>query len=830
MCARHDASRGFKRAIARNTQSSATTHPCDSTAETLLGLREQLLRPPLVLGRATARGLMILANPNLERDGKGGIGSSWCFNSSFAAVPQRASDAHRSPLGLAAPLVPGTWRFSAQKPGGRSGGGRGAERCRSPRHLRARPAAASDSSRGSGPRRTSRTPRALRYLALASRVPLVGSRSRPREQGGQGMSARAHLARRSSRSRRGRPQPRARVPRPRARRRDPSWRARAPRPPPAAPRVATTPAPPPSRTVDEVSLETVAASAPERSSRTTRGDRADDARLPQRLARRRPRRRRRHGRGDELSGTRTSACALRRLERVPRKNPPLARRLRRDLPRDAEGWYKAVITRPDRVDEWSADEDRRLPPPADPKRANATLFQETAAYAAQHGRAAEQPERRHPLRALAARNNVVVAASASADASVVRVDAVSPRPSSGSSPRAGGTPSVLATVRRATARLQPRATPRSSVPPRARRVGPHGRVRAHDVVRGRPVDVPRARWTRSPRSARSTRRAPRRGSTSSSRSSTRERRDVAKSGPPRRGARARGADFRLAREADAGGRQARMRQWLAGEGFELSRREAEERRGTSVRGEGRGGEQPRGSSTRARAGRVRRGRPRRLAAEIGRTRSGCRVRRTRRWRPRRSSRRLPSRRLLSRRLLAPERESEPARSSLVGRGGPSRRSRDRRRRRPRRGLRARTRRRRRERPRARGCGKGVGGVGDAGGRERSPLAPAHADEDPDPDPRALGGVSVIGGGRRAGRGAAAKAAASEADGASRGDPRGGLRDPGRAQGRPREGAEDVRRVDQIVERRRGGGGDGEGEEEGDDVRPRAGVRRGPDDD
>ena len=46
-----------------------------------------------------------------------------------------------------------------------------------------------------------------------------------------------------------------------------------------------------------------------------------------------------------------------------------------------------------------------------PKRANATLFQETAAYAAQHGRAAEQPEKENPLEPLAARNNVVVAAS-----------------------------------------------------------------------------------------------------------------------------------------------------------------------------------------------------------------------------------------------------------------------------------------------------------------------------------------------------------------------------------------------------------------------------------
>ena len=158
---------------------------------------------------------------------------------------------------------------------------------------------------------------------------------------------------------------------------------------------------------------------------------------------------------------------LRRLERVPGGDPDLWRGTC-DLPRDAEGWYKAVVTRPDRVDEWSADEDRPLPPPADPKRANATLFQETAAYAAQHGRAAEQPEKENPLEPLAARNNVVVAASASADASVVRVDAVLPSTTSDASP-AGGTPQPPRSSRRwfSARRLgfSPGNTSASSAPP-----------------------------------------------------------------------------------------------------------------------------------------------------------------------------------------------------------------------------------------------------------------------------------------------------------------------------------------------------------------------------
>jgi len=54
-----------------------------------LGLRrEQLPKKKKKKNSWHDRCAVILANPNLERDGKGGKGSSWCFNSSFV-VPAR---------------------------------------------------------------------------------------------------------------------------------------------------------------------------------------------------------------------------------------------------------------------------------------------------------------------------------------------------------------------------------------------------------------------------------------------------------------------------------------------------------------------------------------------------------------------------------------------------------------------------------------------------------------------------------------------------------------------------------------------------------------------
>ena len=281
---------------------------------------------------------------------------------------------------------------------------------------------------------------------------------------------------------------------------------------------------------------------------------------------------------------------LRRLERVPGGDPDLWRGTC-DLPRDAEGWYKAVVTRPDRVDEWSADEDRPLPPPADPKRANATLFQETAAYAAQHGRAAEQPEKEHPLEPLITRNNVVVAASANANASV-RVDAVLPSTTSDASP-AGGTPkppSVLATVVfRATARLQPGQ--------HLRVVGAAPELGAWDPLS---ASAPAMTWSEGDRwtCAVALDAFAAFGALDPESPAAwfdfklalvDERAPGCRENEPPAVEWSAGENFRLAREADAADAAARMRQWLAGEGFELrvgAKPKNEEERASEEKGGG----------------------------------------------------------------------------------------------------------------------------------------------------------------------------------------------------------------------------------------------------